>query len=78
MKILYIMNNGKRHESIQPVGYILYKKDNGIILKNKRIKEIGKSINLLNKSMIFNNQYIFLSNLYITGDLSLLAILLGK
>ena len=24
MKILYIMNNGNRHESIQPVGYILY------------------------------------------------------
>ena len=33
MKILYIMNNGNRHESIQPVGYILCKKDNGIILK---------------------------------------------
>ena len=33
MKILYIMNNGTRHESIQPVGYILCKKDNGIILK---------------------------------------------
>ena len=26
MKILYIMNNEKRYESIQPVGYILYKK----------------------------------------------------
>ena len=33
MKIIYIMNNGKRHESIQPVGYILYKKDNGIYSK---------------------------------------------
>ena len=33
MKILYIMNDGTRHESIQPVGYILCKKDNGIILK---------------------------------------------
>ena len=33
MKILYIMNNGKRHESIQPMGYILCKKGNGIILK---------------------------------------------
>ena len=29
MKIVYIMNNEKRHESIQPVGYILCKKDNG-------------------------------------------------
>ena len=25
MKILYIMNDDTRHESIQPVGYILYK-----------------------------------------------------
>ena len=33
MKILYIMNNKKRHESVQPVGYILCKKDNGLIFK---------------------------------------------
>ena len=37
MKILYIMNNGKSHESIQPVGCILCKKDNSIILKNTTI-----------------------------------------
>ena len=28
MKIVRIMNSGKRHESIQPIGYILYKKNN--------------------------------------------------
>ena len=33
LKILYIINNGNRHESIQPVGYILCKKNDGIILK---------------------------------------------
>ena len=33
MKILYIMKDDTRYESIQPVGYILCKKDNGIILK---------------------------------------------
>ena len=41
MKILYIMNNEKRYESIQPVGYILCKKDNGLILKkynNQRVR----------------------------------------
>ena len=48
MKILYIMNNEKRHESIQTVGYILCKKDNGIILKIIIIKDLGDSINLLN------------------------------
>ena len=37
IKILYIMNNGTRHESIQPVGYIF--------------KDLGYSINSLNKSM---------------------------
>ena len=36
MKILYIMKDDTRHESIQPVGYILCKKDNGIILKNTK------------------------------------------
>ena len=33
IKILYIMNSGKRHESIQSMDYILCKKDNGVILK---------------------------------------------
>ena len=46
VKILYTMNNGNRHESIQPVGYILYKKDNEVILKNTIIKDIGDSIKL--------------------------------
>ena len=41
LKILYIMNNGNIHESIQPVGYILCKKNNGIILKNTIIKDLG-------------------------------------
>ena len=49
MKIVYIMNNGKIHESTQPVGYILckkdncyilYKKDNGIMLKNIIYKDL--------------------------------------
>ena len=78
MKILYIMNNGNRHESIQPVGYILCKKDNGIILKNIIIKYFGNSINVLNESMLFNNQQLFSSNIYVTGDLAFLVILLGK
>ena len=55
MKIVYIMNNDKRYESVQPVGYILCKKDNGMILKNSIVKDLGDSLNLLNKSMKFNN-----------------------
>ena len=71
MKILYIMNNTKRHESIQPMGYIL--------LKNiSLIKDLGDSINLLNESMTFNNQHISLSNIYVTDNLVCLINLLGK
>ena len=78
MKMLYIINNGTRHERIQPVGYILCKKDNGIILKNTIIKDIGDSINSLNESISFNNQQLSSSNVYVTGDLAFLVILLGK
>ena len=77
MKILYITNNEKRHESIQPVGYILCKKDNGLILKNAIINELGDLINLLNESLSFNNQQLSPSNIYLTCDLAFLVILLG-
>ena len=78
MKILYIMKDDTRHESIQPVGYILCKKDNGIILKNTIIKDLGDSINSLKEEMSFNNQQLSSSNIYVTGDLAFLVILLGK
>ena len=64
MKILFILNNGNRHESIQPGSYILCQKDQGIILKNTIIKDLGESINLLNESMSFNNQQLSSSNIY--------------
>ena len=72
------MNNEQRHKSIQPVGYILCKKDNGIILKDTTIKDLGDSISLLNKSMPFNNQQLSPSNIYVIDDLACLVILLGK
>ena len=64
MKILYIKNDDTRHESIQPVGYILCEKDNGIILENTIIKDLGDSINSLNESMTFSNQQLSSSNIY--------------
>ena len=60
------------------MGYILYKKDNGIILKNTIIKDFSDSINSLNESMSFNNQQLSTSNIYVTVDLACLVILLGK
>ena len=53
-------------------------KDNGIILKNTTIKDIGESINFLNESMIFNTHHISSSNIYVTDDHVFLVILLGK
>ena len=72
------MNNEKRYESIQPMDYILCKKDNGIILKNTIIQDLGDSINLLNELMSFNSQQLSPSNIDATGDLEFLVILLGK
>ena len=62
------MNNGNNHESIQPVDYILRKKDNGIILKNTIIKYFGDSISSLNESMSFNNQQLSSFNIYVTSS----------
>ena len=62
MKILYIMKDDTRHESIQPVGYILCKKDNGIILKNTIIKDLGDSINSLKEEMSFLRSKSLLSH----------------
>ena len=78
MKILYIMNNEKRHESIQPKGYILCKQNNGLILKNTIIKDLDDSINLLNESISLNNQQLSPSIIYVTSNLAILVILLGK
>ena len=78
MNILYIINNSRRHESIQPISYILCKKDNGIILKNTILKRLENFINLLNESMIFNNQHIDPSKIDVTYDLTFLVIFLRK
>ena len=56
----------------------IYKKDNGLILKNTTIKYLDDSINLLNESMSFDNQQLFPSNICVTGDLAFLVILLEK
>ena len=60
MQIFYIMNNGNKHESIKPVDYILCKKNNGIILNNTIIKDLGDSINLFNgQCHLITNNYLY-------------------
>ena len=60
------------------MGYILCEKDNGIILKNITIKDIGDSINLLNESITFNNQHTYPPNIYLTCDLVFFVISIGQ
>ena len=66
IKILYTINIVQTHENIQPIGWILYKKNNGVTLKDAIIKDFGDSNDLLTESMIFNNQHIFPPNIYVT------------
>ena len=47
-------------------------------IKYTIIKDLGNSINSLNESMTFKNQQLSSSNIYVTGDLTFLVILLGK
>lgn len=72
------MNCDRRRESIQPVHCILYKNDNDAILEDTIMKDLGDSIDFLTEYISFNNQHMFPSNIYVTGDLAFLVILLGK
>ena len=58
--------------------YILYKKDNGVIMRNTLINHLGDSINLVKESILFNNQHTSPLNIHVTGGLAFLVILLGK
>ena len=70
IKILYIMNTGKIYEILPPVGYIWYKKDNGVILNITIIEDLLDYINSLKEFTIFNNQHMSPSNIYLIGDLA--------
>ena len=47
-------------------------------IENIIIKDLSDSINSLKEEMSFNNQQLSSSNIYVTGDLAFLVILLGK
>ena len=57
------MNSNKSRKYIEPIGNIVFKKNNDIILKNTIIKDLRDFINMLNEFMIFNNQYISIQRL---------------
>ena len=47
-------------------------------IENTIIKYLGDLIKSLHESKSFNNQQLSSSNIYVTGDLAFLVILLGK
>ena len=62
-------------ECISSVACILYKKNNDDILKNTIIVKLQESFKSILVLMTFDNQQLYISNIYITGDLNCLAIL---
>lgn len=58
--------------------FIQQQKDNGIILKNAIIKNLGDYVTLFKNSIIFNNAHISQSNTYVTGDIAFLVKFLGE
>ena len=78
MKLLFVMKSFKNVERESSVAYILCKKGNGEILKNKIIKKLQDSFKLMLKIILIENHQVSIDNLYVTGDLTFLVILLGK
>ena len=69
MKLLFIMESST---------YILCKQDNGDILKNTIIRKHQESFKLMLETISIDNYQQSIDNLYVTGDLAFLVILLGK
>ena len=78
MKLLFIMKSSKNVERESSVVYILYKKDNGDIFKNTIIDKFQDLFKLILETLSINNHQLSIDNLYVTGDIAFLVILLGK
>ena len=68
----------KNIERESSVTYILCKKDNDDILKNTIIDKLQDSFMLMLDPITTENHHVSIDNLYVTGDLASLVILLGK
>ena len=78
MKLLFVMRPSKNGARESSVAYILCKKDNGEILKIIIIDKLQDSFKLMLKLILIDNHQVSIDNLYVTGDLTFLVILLGK
>ena len=78
MKLLVIMKSSKNIERESSVAYILWKKDNGDILNNIIIDKLQESFEIMLETVSIDNHQLSIDNLYVTGDLVFLVVLLGK
>lgn len=78
MKLNYFLNDSKLLERMTNVDYILCKKVNATILKNTMMIKLSKPFKIINYLISFNNQPIPIPNIYVTDDLTFLAILMGN
>ena len=78
MKLLFVIKSSKNVERESSVAYILCKIDNGEILKNTIINKLQYLFKLMLKTILIDNHQVYIDNLYDTGDLVFLVILLGK
>ena len=72
------MKSFKNVERESSVAYILCEKNKGHILRNTKINELQDSFKLMLKTILIDNRQVSIDNLYVTGDLAFLVILLGK
>ena len=72
------MKSSKNIERESSVAYILCKKDNVDILKNTIIGKLQDSFKLILETISIDNHQLSIDNLYVTGDLAFLVILLGE
>ena len=68
MKLLFIMKSFKNVERESSVVYILCKKDNGDILKNKIKDKLQESFKLILETISIDNHQLSIDNLYV-GDI---------
>ena len=78
MKLLFVMKSERNVERASSVAYILCKKDNGDILKNKIIDKLQDSFKLMLDPIKIDIHQVSIAKIYITGDLIFLVILLAE
>ena len=70
MKVLFVMKSRKTGGHISSVAYILCKKDHVDILSYIMIKKLQNLFILMLESMTFDNQQLYIRNMYVASNLA--------